>query len=74
MTEENMIEIVDIQLMSDVKPENRIEIEVEDTDNKAFADKVQGRKHRTAAFFYKKPPPVLDVCQVPVKSRLILTK
>lgn len=74
LSEAEMVEIVDIQLMSDVKPENRIEIEVEDTDNKAFADKVQGRKYRTAAFFYKKPPPVLDVCQVPVKSRLIVAK
>mgnify|MGYP000527469572 CR=1 FL=1 len=63
--------IVSMQLMKDVLPKDRILIEVESTESKAFADKLAKRKLREPAFFYKKPPPVLDICQTPVKSRLV---
>ncbi|MBU2894653.1 peptidylprolyl isomerase [Colwellia sp. D2M02] len=63
--------ITQMQLMADVPAQEQLIIEVENTDNKAFAKRIAQRRARDNAFFYKKPPPVLDVCQTPVRSRLI---
>ncbi|MBE1301422.1 MAG: peptidylprolyl isomerase [Alteromonadaceae bacterium] len=41
-------------------------LQIEKTSGKAFADKLQARRSRSHPFFFKKPPPVLDVCQVPL--------
>ncbi len=64
-------QIVSMQLMSDVPKEQQIYIEVENTESAAFAERLVKRRTRDAAFFYKKPPPVLDVCQVPIRSRRV---
>lgn len=66
--------ILDMKMMSAVPKAEQLQVEVEVTESKAFAEKVANRRARPEAFFYKKPPPVLDVCQVPVKSRLVKTK
>ena len=66
--------IVSMQLMSDVPVKDRIIIEVENTESPKFAERLVKRRARENEFFYKKPPPVLDVCQVPVRSRMIVTK
>ena len=63
--------IISMQLMSDVPKENRLIIEVENTESSAFAERLVKRRSRENEFFYKKPPPVLDVCQIPVRSRLV---
>ena len=63
--------IVDMQLMSDLPAEKQWQIAIEDTESQAFIKKLDDRRKRENAFFYKKPPPVLDVCQVPVVSKLI---
>ncbi len=63
--------IVSMQLMSDVVKADQIHIEVENTESTNFADRLVKRRARDSAFFYKKPPPVLDVCQVPIRSRRI---
>lgn len=63
--------IVSMQLMSEVPKEQQLIIEVENTESAAFSERLVKRRNRAHAFFYKKPPPVLDVCQVPVRSRLI---
>ncbi len=63
--------ILDMQLMSDLPAEKQWQIAVEDTESDAFIKKLDDRRKRDHAFFYKKPPPVLDVCQVPVASKLI---
>lgn len=63
--------ITTMQLMADVPAADKLIIEVENTDNKAFAERITQRRTRENAFFYKKPPPVLDVCQTPVRSRLV---
>jgi len=63
--------IVSMKLMADVPKKNRIIIEVENTESKDFAERLVKRRARSHEFFYKKPPPVLDVCQVPIRSRLI---
>jgi peptidylprolyl isomerase len=63
--------IIKMQLMSDVVKEKQIHIEVENTESSAFAERLVKRRAREADFFYKKPPPVLDVCQIPIRSRLV---
>lgn len=63
--------IVSMKLMADVPTNERIIIEVENTESTSFAERLVKRRARAHEFFYKKPPPVLDVCQVPIRSRLI---
>ncbi len=61
--------IVSMKLMADVPKSQQIQIAVENTESKAFRERLESRRHRNSAFFYKKPPPVLDVCQIPIRSR-----
>ncbi|MFD2167408.1 peptidylprolyl isomerase [Thalassotalea euphylliae] len=63
--------ILSMQLMSSLPKAEQFVIQIEDTNSKAFKDKIVDRRARPHAFFYKKPPPVLDVCQVPVRSKVI---
>ena len=63
--------IVSMALMSSLPANEQLVIQVEDTESAAFAQKLVDRRDRSHAFFYKKPPPVLDVCQVPVASRIV---
>jgi peptidylprolyl isomerase len=62
--------IVRMQLMSDIPKDQQILIEVEDTGSASFKNRLNKRRARENDFFYNKPPPVLDVCQVPIRSRL----
>jgi peptidylprolyl isomerase len=66
--------ILSMQLMSDVDKDKQLIVEVAQTHGDAFNTMLVERRARKNAFFYKKPPPVLDVCQVSVKSRLVKTK
>ena len=63
--------LVSMQMMSDVPKDQQIIIEVENTEMAAFAARLAERRKRDNPFFYKKPLPVLDVCQVPLKTRLV---
>ena len=63
--------IVSMQLMSDVAKAEQIHIEVENTESVAFGKRLVKRRAREGAFFYKKPPQVLDVCQIPIRSRRV---
>ncbi len=63
--------IISMQLMSDVAKADQIHIEVENTESTKFAERLVKRRARDNAFFYKKPPPVLDVCQIPIRSRRV---
>ncbi len=63
--------IVSLKLMADIPLKERIIIEIENTDSAAFAERLIKRRARENEFFYEKPPSVLDVCQVPIRSRLI---
>ncbi len=69
----NFTTIVNMQLMSDVPEAERLLIEVENTESTEFADRLVKRRARKDDFFYKKPPPILDVCQIPLRSRLVNT-
>ena len=54
---------------SDLPPAQRAAIQVQDTNSSAFQAVLHSRRVRDNAFFHKKPPEVLDVCQVPVLTR-----
>ena len=62
--------MISMQMMSDVPKELQINIEVKNTEHPKYSEMIVKRKKRDGAFFYKKPPPVLDVCQTPVLSRI----
>lgn len=63
--------IISMKLMSDVPKKQQIIIEVEQTSGVNFKEKLAKRRSHNSEFFYKKPPPVLDVCQVPLLSRIV---
>ncbi|MBA6340109.1 peptidylprolyl isomerase [Colwellia sp. MB02u-10] len=63
--------IVSMQMMADVPAEKQIHLAVKNTESKLFAAKLTERIKRDDAFFFKKPPAVLDVCQTPVLTRLL---
>ncbi len=66
--------IVSMKMMADLPQEQQIHLEVKNTESKLFATKLEERIKRENAFFFKKPPPVLDVCQTPVLTRIVKTK
>ncbi|MEW6989784.1 peptidylprolyl isomerase [Colwelliaceae bacterium 6441] len=63
--------MVSMQLMSDLPKDQQIHLEIKNTDHPSYAKKLTDRKKREHAFFYKKPPPVLDICQTPVGVRVV---
>ena len=63
--------MVKVQLMSDLPKEQQIRLEIKNTEHPSYAKKLSERRKRDNAFFYKKPPPVLDICQTPVGVRMI---
>ena len=63
--------IVRMQLASDLPPDQRPEFQVLRTDSKSFADAVASRRHPTSPFYFRKPPPVLDICGVPVAVKRV---
>ena len=62
--------IVSMKMMADVPLAEQIQLEVKNTESKLFAKNLTERIERGNAFFFKKPPPVLDVCQTPVLTRM----
>ena len=62
--------IVSMQIMSDVDKDKQILLEIEDTEHPIYQEKLADRRARKNPFFYKKPPPVLDICQTPVLTRI----
>ncbi|PIP79501.1 MAG: hypothetical protein COW84_09410 [Gammaproteobacteria bacterium CG22_combo_CG10-13_8_21_14_all_40_8] len=63
--------IQSMQLGSTLDKSQQIRLAVENTSSAAFQEKLKQRRLRTHPFFFKKPPQVLDVCQVPVQVSLI---
>lgn len=51
--------------------EQRIQLSVEQTVGEEFEQKLADRRARPHPFFFRKPPAVLDACQVPVAVRQI---
>ncbi len=63
--------IISMKMMTDVAVEEQIHLAVKNTESELFANKLAERIKRDNAFFFKKPPQVLDVCQTPVLTKLI---
>jgi peptidylprolyl isomerase len=59
-----------VKLLSEIPGNERESVFVMDTSSKAFEQLLDGRRKREQSFFKHKPPPVLDICQVPVGTRL----
>jgi peptidylprolyl isomerase len=62
--------IVRASMAEDLEPQARKAFYVMDTNSKAFAEYMKARRTRKDPFFHHPPPPVLDVCQVPVATRV----
>lgn len=71
VNKENYTPMLSVQLMSDLPTEQQIQLEIKNTEHPNYAKKLVDRKKRENAFFYKKPPPVLDICQTPVGVRIV---
>ncbi|MGB1263880.1 MAG: peptidylprolyl isomerase [Cognaticolwellia sp.] len=63
--------IVSMKMMAEVPLDKQIHLAVKNTESQLFATKLAERIKREHAFFFKKPPPVLDICQTPVVSKLL---
>jgi len=68
--DEDRSRISRMTLASDIPIEERKEVYVMDTNSPGFIEYMQARRDRTHEFFHLKPPAVLDVCQVPIGTRI----
>lgn len=59
-----------MRLAADIDENERLSAYVVDTSSIGFADLLDSRRERKQPFFHKRPPEVIDVCQVPLQSRL----
>lgn len=58
--------IVSMRIAVDMPAAERPAYTVMRTESRTFADSVELRRHPTSPFYFRKPPPVLDICNVPV--------
>lgn len=63
--------IVRIRIAADVPDAERPAYQVIRTDSKTFADSVELRRHPTSPFYFRKPPPMLDICSVPIAVKRV---
>jgi peptidylprolyl isomerase len=63
--------IIRMRLAVDIPKKERPAYQVIHTESKSFADSVDLRRHPTSPFYFRKPPPVLDICGVPVAVKHI---
>jgi peptidylprolyl isomerase len=61
--------ILKTQIAADMPKKDRPHYQVMRTDSAAFAKRIEERRHVTSPFFFRKPPPMLDVCNVAVPVR-----
>lgn len=59
-----------MRLYDQLEKEERRDFYVMDTSSLGFASLMMERRNRNQEFFVKRPPGVLDVCQVPVLTRV----
>ena len=67
---EKQTRINKIRMGTDVLKEERMAISVMNTNHDEFKALLDSRRNRSSAFFHYQPPAVLDVCQVPLPTRL----
>jgi peptidylprolyl isomerase len=68
--DEDRSRIKSMILGSEIPPAERKEVYVMDTNSAGFKTYLEARRNRTDDFFHHKPPSVLDICQVPIASRI----
>ena len=68
--DEDRSRIQSMVLGSDVPIEERRDVYVMDTNSPGFDTYLEARRNRKDEFFHHKPPSVLDICQVPIASRI----
>ena len=61
--------IIRVRIAADIPLEERPSFQVMRTESKTFADAVELRRYPTSPFYFRKPPPVLDICTVPVEVK-----
>lgn len=59
-----------VRIEADIPEDDRLSVEVIDTNNDEFQSILDARRNRDAEFFLNRPPPVLDICQIPNQGRL----
>lgn len=59
-----------LRLASTLDKKDQLNIWVADSNDKSFVKMLKQRRDRNNKFFHRPPPKVLDICQVPVPSRL----
>ena len=59
-----------MRMGTDIPEQEQQEFYVMDTGSAGFTNYMEARRNRTHEFFHHKPPKVLDVCQVPVATRI----
>jgi peptidylprolyl isomerase len=68
--DEDRSRIRSMKLGTELPPDQKKDIYVMDTNSQGFSEYMEGRRNRTHEFFHHKPPAVLDICQVPIGTRL----
>ena len=63
--------IIRVRLGADLPAAERPSFQVLRPESQAFADSVEARRHPTSSFYFRKPPPVLDICGVPVQVKRV---
>jgi peptidylprolyl isomerase len=63
--------IMRMRIAADIPVKERPSYVVMRTESKAFADAVELRRHPTSPFYFRKPPPMLDICTVPVDVKRV---
>ena len=58
------------RVLADLPSEERLSLLVTNTESASFARTLEQRRNRAGEFFHTTPPPVLDVCQVPLSSEI----
>ncbi|NWH09184.1 MAG: peptidylprolyl isomerase [Alphaproteobacteria bacterium] len=62
--------IIRMRIAADMPEAERPPYEVMRTDTEAFEKRLDERRYPASPFFFRKPPPILDVCTVSVPVRL----
>jgi peptidylprolyl isomerase len=66
--------IIRMRIAADLPAAERPSFQVIRTESKSFADAVELRRHPTSPFYFRKPPPVLDICGVPVQVKRVMVQ
>ncbi|GAB4525918.1 MAG: peptidylprolyl isomerase [Parvularculaceae bacterium] len=58
------------RIAADLEPQARPGLQVQRTDSPVFLELLENRRRRDSGFFVARPPQFLDICSIPVETRL----